>query len=106
MIKYKQMVDAWGGWGLFQELLLALKGVADRHQVSVADVAMRYIMDRPIVAGVIVGVRLGVVDHLEDNARVFGLELGPKDVGEIDLVLNRSRNLYQAIGDCGDEYRR
>ena len=104
--KYKQMVDTWGGWGLFQELLLAMKGVADRHQVSIADVAIRCILDRPIVAGVIVGVRLGVVDHLEDNARVFGLELGPKDLGEIDLVLSRSRDLYQAIGDCGDEYRR
>jgi aryl-alcohol dehydrogenase-like predicted oxidoreductase len=29
--KYKQMVDAWGGWGLFQELLTALKEVADKH---------------------------------------------------------------------------
>ena len=104
--KYKQMVDAWGGWDLFQELLIALKHVADRHEVSVADVAMRYIMDRPMVAGVIIGVRLGVADHLEDNARVFSLELEPKDLGEIELVLSRSRDLYQAIGDCGDEYRR
>lgn len=31
LLKYKQMVDAWGGWDLFQELLAALKGVADKH---------------------------------------------------------------------------
>ena len=104
--KYKQMVDAWGGWDLFQELLLVLKDIANRHEVSVADVAMRYIVDRPIVAGVIIGVRLAVSDHLEDNARVFGLELGPKDLHEIELVLSQSRDLYQLIGDCGDEYRR
>ena len=104
--KYKQMVDAWGGWDLFQELLLALKGIADRRQVSIADVAMRYIVDRPAVAGVIVGVRLAVAEHLEDNARVFGLELGPEDLDEIESVLSRSRDLYQAIGDCGGEYRR
>ena len=26
--KYKRMVDAWGGWALFQELLAALREVA------------------------------------------------------------------------------
>ena len=57
--KYKQMVDAWGGWGLFQELLSAVKHVADKHRVSIADIAVRSILDRPAVAGVIVGVRLG-----------------------------------------------
>ena len=104
--KYKQMVDAWGGWDLLQELLLGLKGIADRHQVSIADVAMRYIMDRPSVAGVIVGARLGVAEHLEDNGQVFGFELDPEDLGEIESVLSRSRDLYKSIGDCGDEYRR
>ena len=104
--KYKQMVDVWGDWDLFQELLRALKRVADRHQVSIADVAMRYILDRPAVAGVIVGVRLGIADHIEDNARLFGLELKPVDLDEIESVLSRSHDLYRAIGDCGDEYRR
>ena len=104
--KYKQMVDAWGGWDLLQELLLGLKGIADRHQVSIADVAMRYIMDRPSVAGVIVGTRLGVAEHLEDNGQVFGFELDPEDLGEIESVLSRSRDLHKSIGDCGDEYRR
>ena len=100
------MVDVWGDWDLFQELLRALKRVADRHQVSIADVAMRYILDRPAVAGVIVGVRLGIADHIEDNARLFAIELNPGDLGEIESVLSRSHDLYRAIGDCGDEYRR
>ena len=104
--KYKQMVDAWGGWDLLQDLLLVLKGIADRHRVSIADVAIRYVLDRPAVAGVIVGVRLGVADHRDDNAQVFGVELGPADQDGIESVLGRSRDLYQIIGDCGDEYRR
>jgi len=104
--KYKQMVDAWGGWELLQELLLALKGIADRHRVSIADVAIRYILDRPAVAGVIVGVRLGVADHRDDNAKVFDFGLEPEDLGRLESVLSRSRDLYQIIGDCGDEYRR
>ena len=104
--KYKQMVDAWGGWGLFQELLVVLKRIADKHQVSLANVAVRYILDRPAVAGVIVGTRLGVAEHRQDNARAFAVTLDAEDRGQIEDVLAKSRDLYQLIGDCGDEYRR
>ncbi len=104
--KYKQMVDAWGGWELFQELLRALKIVADKHEVSVANVAVRYVIDRPAVAGAIVGVRLGASEHRADSAKVFSFNLDQQDLDQIDTVLNRSKNLYQIIGDCGDEYRR
>ena len=104
--KYKQMVDAWGGWELFQELLRALRSVADKHQVNIANVAVRYVLDRPAVAGAIVGVRLGVSENRTANAQVFNFNLDPADLSQIDAVLNRSRDLYQIIGDCGDEYRR
>ena len=103
--KYKRMIDAWGGWALFQELLAALKQSADKHQVSVANVGVRYILDRPAVAGVIVGARLGVAEHIADNARVFGFELDDGDHTAIETVLAKSRDLIKLIGDCGDEYR-
>ncbi len=103
--KYKRMVDAWGGWSLFQELLAVLKQIADKHQVSIANVGVRYILDRPAVAGAIVGTRLGVAEHIADNARVFGLELDAGDDTAIETVLARSRDLIKLIGDCGDEYR-
>ena len=103
--KYKRMIDAWGGWSLFQDLLTVLKGIAGRGNVSIANVGTRYILDRPSVAGVIVGVRLGVADHREDNAKVFDFVLTQADINEIEVVLGRSSDLYQVIGDCGDEYR-
>jgi len=103
--KYKQMVDVWGGWELFQELLSVLKQIADRHGVSIANVAVRYILDRPAVAGVIIGVRLGVTEHRADNARVFALGLDSEDYDRIHTVLAKSRDLLRLIGDCGDEYR-
>src|SRR5208282_3761990 len=43
--KYSNMIDAWGGWTLFQELLSALKQIADKHQVSIANVGVCYILD-------------------------------------------------------------
>jgi aryl-alcohol dehydrogenase-like predicted oxidoreductase len=104
--KYKQMVDAWGGWELFQALLRVLKQIADKHQVSLANIAVRAILDRPAVAGVIVGVRLGMAEHRADNARVFDVALDAADHAQIEAVLSQSRDLYGLIGDCGDEYRR
>jgi aryl-alcohol dehydrogenase-like predicted oxidoreductase len=105
--KYKRMVDAWGGWELFQELLSALKKIADRHGgVSIANVAARYILDKPAVAGVIIGARLGISDHLSDNARVFNLKLDGDDQSCIEEISKKSNDLYEMIGDCGDEYRR
>ena len=104
--KYKQMINAWGGWELFQELLECLKSIADRHGVSIANVASRYILDQPAVAGVIAGARLGVSQHIEDNARVFEVELDAEDMAAIGAVTGRGRNLLEFIGDCGDEYRR
>jgi aryl-alcohol dehydrogenase-like predicted oxidoreductase len=103
--KYKNMVDAWGGWSLFQELLSLLKQISDRHAVSIANIAVRYILDQPTVAGAIVGARLGISEHLADNARVFDLALDTDDYERINSVVGRSRNLFQLIGDCGDEYR-
>jgi|SRR5918992_531621 aryl-alcohol dehydrogenase-like predicted oxidoreductase len=104
--KYKQMVDAWGGWGLFQELLTSLKEIADKHGVSIANIAVRYILERPAVAGVIAGVRLGRSDHRADNARVFNFQLDSEDYERVQSVLSKSRDLYRIIGDCGSEYRR
>lgn len=103
--KYKRMIDAWGGWGLFQELLAVLKDIAFRHGVGIANVGTRYVLDRPAVAGVIVGARLGVAEHIADNARVFGFALDDPDLAAIEAVLAKSRDLLRLIGDCGDEYR-
>lgn len=104
--KYKQMVDAWGGWALFQDLLRALHAVAERHGVSIANVAVRVILDRPAVGGVIVGTRLGVSEYIAETAPVFDLVLTSEDRAAIDAVLARGRDLFRLIGDYGDEYRR
>jgi aryl-alcohol dehydrogenase-like predicted oxidoreductase len=103
--KYKRMVDAWGGWSLFQDLLYALKKIAQDHGVGIANVATRYILDKPAVAGVIIGARLGIKDHRDDNARVFNFKLSHDDTGKIEEVCRKSNDLFETIGDCGDEYR-
>ena len=103
--KYKQIIDAWGGWALFQELIAAVKRVAEKHGASIANIGTSYVLDRTAVAGVIIGARLGVAEHIADNARTFDVSLDAADIAVLDPVLAGSRDLMTAIGDCGDEYR-
>lgn len=103
--KYKNMIDAWGSWDLFQKLLLVLQKIAQKHGVTIPNVAVRYVLEQPAVAGVIVGVRLGVSEHLQENAQVFNFSLDTEDYDRIAAVLEKSQDLYRLIGDCGDEYR-
>lgn len=103
--KYKNMIDAWGGWKLFQKLLAELKKIADKHHVSVSNVGTRAILDQPTVAGVIVGTRLSIAEHIADSARVFDFSLDQDDLARIESILSDSQNLMSLIGDCGDEYR-
>jgi aryl-alcohol dehydrogenase-like predicted oxidoreductase len=40
------MVDAWGGWSLFQTLLQTLKKVSLKHGVTISTVAVKYILNQ------------------------------------------------------------
>lgn len=103
--KYKKMIDAWGSWTLFQELLSSLNTIAQKYNVSIANVATRYILDKPVVGGVIIGARLGISDHISNNAKAFNFSLDKSDYEDIDAVCTKSNDLFETIGDCGDEYR-
>jgi len=100
--KYKRFVDGWGSWDLFQELLEVCHKIGSKYNVSIANVATKYILDKPCVAGVIVGCRMGITDHLQDNKKVFSFQLSPEDNSAIGSVAKKGRTLS---GDCGDEYR-
>ncbi|BBN16120.1 hypothetical protein MPTK1_7g03590 [Marchantia polymorpha subsp. ruderalis] len=103
--KYKQMVDSWGGWNLFQELLRECDKIGRKHGVPISTVAVRYILDQPSVGGSMIGVRLGLSEHLRDSQSVFRFQLDDEDRDRIASVTKRGKNLMDVIGDCGDEYR-
>ena len=102
-MKYHRFVQAAGGWGPFQALLEAVKRVADRLGVSMANVAARYVLEQPHVAGVIVGARVGRSAHLADTLRLFSFSLDATARTELDAAL---ADLTPIPGDSGDEYRR
>ena len=102
-MKYHRFIEAAGGWDRFQVLARAVSAVARKHQVSMAAVACRAILDEPAVGAVIVGARLGERSHLDDNVRIFSLVLGEEDRKTIGAA---AAALSPIPGDCGDEYRR
>jgi aryl-alcohol dehydrogenase-like predicted oxidoreductase len=96
LIKYKLIIDDFGGWELFQQLLATLAQVAARHGTDIASVASKAILDRPQVAAVIVGATNTA--HLQSNARLASLRLEPDDLAAIAAVTSRRR------GPEGDVY--
>jgi len=103
--KYYNMIQEWGGWELFQELLDVLDVISKKHDCSIANVATKFILDRPAVAGVIIGARLGISEHIKDNSKAFDVKLDSDDLSSISSVTTKAKNLFEIIGDCGGEYR-
>ncbi len=85
LVKYRLIIDEFGPWSHFQALLSALRDVGDRHGVSLSTVAMRYVLDQPQVAGVIVGARYA--RYLENTLDVFSLRLDDGDRARIDALV-------------------
>jgi hypothetical protein len=67
---------------------------------------LRTAIVQPGVGGAIVGVRLGILEHIEDAAKVFSFSVDAENSSHINQVSSKSQDLYQIIGDFGDEYRR
>jgi len=91
LTKYKLIIDDFGGWELFQELLRTLRRIADKHGVDIATVASAAILRRPGVAAVIVGARTR--DHLAANLAIGSLLLDADDLQQIGTVLAKSMPL-------------
>ena len=124
--QYLDMIRAWGGWPLFQDLLAVLTKIATKYQAEIPNVVARWVLDQPETGVVIIGEasvlegiyeclssisltgsRLGVTSHNDSNLRTMELELDAEDMKAIDAVLAKSRakEMFEQIGDCGSEYR-
>jgi aryl-alcohol dehydrogenase-like predicted oxidoreductase len=101
------MIQTWGDWDLFQTLLQTLKAIATKHNVSITNVATRWVLDFPYVGAVIIGARMGVSEHTEENLKTYGWKLDEEDQKSIEGVLEKSRReeVFKVMGDCGSEYR-
>jgi aryl-alcohol dehydrogenase-like predicted oxidoreductase len=89
LVKYKLIIEDFGGWDLFQELLQVLATAAAKHGTDIATVASRAMLDRPQVAAVIVG----AIDtsHLQAHGQIESIQLDADDLAAIAAVTDYRR---------------
>ena len=96
LVKYRLIIEEFGGWERFQDLLAALHVVGARHGVGIGAVAIRWVLDQPGVAGVIVGARHA--RHLDQLRAADSLRLDDTDRARIQAIQARG------MGPAGDVY--
>ena len=62
----------------------AMREVGEAHGVSVARVALAWLLSKPHVMSIIIGAK--TVEQLDDNLAAVGLELTPDDIAKLDAV--------------------
>ena len=88
LVKYRLIIDEFGPWEIFQELLVTLKMIGDKHGVSLSAAASRYVLEQPAVAAIIVGARYA--DYLHATLQVFDFQFEENDKAMLAAVLSRS----------------
>ena len=96
LIKYRLIIEEFGGWELFQELLRTLRQIATENGCDIATVASRAVLDRECVAAVIIGALNA--SHLPEHRKMAGLRLTAADLQAIRSVLDRRK------GPSGDVF--
>lgn len=96
LVKYRLIMDEWGGWEPFQALLRALHAVAQRHQTTVGAVALRWVLDQPGVTAAIVGSRNA--KHLQGTLAALSLTLSDAERATLSSALG------DRSGPQGDVY--
>lgn len=88
LVKYRLIIDEFGGWAPYQELLRCLHDIGRERGVEASAVALRFVLDQPGVAAVIAGAtRSG---QMRRNARAFSVDLSPEDHARIRAHLAKA----------------
>lgn len=103
--QFASVIRAWGGWSLFQELLYAIKQVADKHDVTMSNVAIKWALQSSGQTAVVIDASLEDtgIQHCVNNLRVFHFTLDDDDRRLLDSVASKCNDLHSILGDCGNE---
>jgi len=95
LIKYKLIIDDYGGWDAFQSLLRCLERIGKKYGVGIGEVAVRWVLDQDLVAGCIVGATS--TRHLARNVQIFSFDLDASDMTSIAAEIGIEPRVE---GDC------
>jgi aryl-alcohol dehydrogenase-like predicted oxidoreductase len=96
LTKYKLIIEDFGGWALFQELLHTLQEVGNRHGANLSQIAVAWVLQQKAVGAAIVGATS--TRHLQQNLQIAAIRLSEDDLAAIAAVCN------QRIGPGGDVF--
>lgn len=88
--KYRLIVDEIGGWQKYQDLLHTLSDISQKHGASISTIAARWVMDKPSVAAIILGV--GGTSRATRNLRLFEIALDDSDRKQLEAHLSDSNS--------------
>ncbi len=86
LIKYKLIIDDLGGWGVLQELLSKLQEIGGRHDTTISETALLYLLCKKQVAAVILGLRND--SYVESLNSMLDKNLSPTEMKEIETIVN------------------
>lgn len=84
LVKYRLILEEYGGWDAVQRLLAALAEIGAKHGVGMAAVATRWTLERPGVAAAILGA--GVRHRPAEAQALFSLHLDDEDRERLEAV--------------------
>ena len=80
--EFRALIDTGGGWEVFQRLLSTLHAIAARHNLSIAQVAQRWVLQRGPGQAILFGA--SSADRLKETLPIFATSLTDQDLAEIE----------------------
>ena len=88
-VKYRLIIEEFGGWSLFQQLLKVLSGIAENHNADIGTIASAWTLRQPAVKAVIVGARN--LSHQKSNLQIPEINFSDSELNAIHEVLAQSK---------------
>ncbi len=85
LVKYRIIIDDFGGWEAYQKLLSILKEMSRKHDCAIANISSAYILQKEAVGAVIIGTRSS--RHINGNSKTLKVKLDQEDLSTIDDFL-------------------
>lgn len=85
------------------DVIDVLKKVAERRGVSIAEVALAWLLAKPVVTSLIIGAKR--LDQLQANLKAVDLELTAEDMAELDAVSDTGSHYPNWIQAGAEDFR-
>ena len=89
LTKYRLIIDEFGGYELFQEALQTLRTIANKYKVGIAEIATKYILQKDLVGGAIIGARNS--NHLKKLQQIINFNLDETDQQLLQTLIAKAK---------------